>query len=287
MANKYTKISNAPTKSVDDLYSRPGSINRSYDSLITTDGSIYNISLLGQYFIEKCPYADNTIYTVLKPDPEVSEFTYYGTLNDNITSAKLFIEGPASKIYSQMVINKPGVNSPVPITVNLTENNTVYKPYKNALISSLILSADNFDELPAKNTKIFKHIKFENAPIEYLALYDSGVQSLEIKNCDNLTKCIFGKFDSISTIIINGTNCTGSIRINKVSDYPMIDIMLNNCIPHIEIHGNGNTILNEANCKISNNNTKSICFINCNVSDSLITKLENEKVEVIKIKKAV
>lgn len=280
MADNYIKISKIPYILADDALSISG---KNDTGILLTDGTLYHLGDIIKYQIDECICPDNMIYISLVPT--YSEFSFSGLLHDSISTARIFVESPATNLYTQLPITQNG-SSNIMVTIDLREPSGIsYKASKNVIISSVKDTVFNSTEAAKVNT--FKKLTFSNNNIDYLELHDSTLQSLEIHNCKQLTKCIIGEFTNISNISIKGNLCYGGIRIGTLSDNPIINITDNNHLTHIEFRGNGITTITDTNCIINGNSIKSVCFINCDVSDILISQLENKNIEVIKIKKAV
>lgn len=280
MADNYIKISKVPCILMADVLSASGKNNV---GILSTDGTLYHLGEIIKYRIDECVCPDNMIYVSLVPTH--SEFSFSGILYNSISAARVFVECPATNLYAQLPITQNG-ETPNTIAVDLHEPSGIsYKASKNVIISSIKDTVSDSNSAAEVNT--FKKLTFSNNNIDYLELHDSTLQSLEIHNCKQLTKCIIGEFNNISNISIKGNLCYGGIRIGTLSDNPIINITDNNHLTHIEFRGNGMTTITNTNCIIKGNSIKSVCFINCDVSDILISQLENKNIEVIKIKKAV
>lgn len=280
MDNNYIKISKIPCILMDDILISTG---KNTTGILSTDSNLYNLGEILKYQIDECVCPDNMIYISLVPNQ--SEFSFSGILHDSISTARIFVEGLATNLYTQLPISRNGETANT-VMVDLHEPGGIsYKASKNAIISSIKDTVFNANAAAKVNS--FKKLTFASSNIDYLELHDSTLQILEIHNCKQLTKCIFGEFNNITTVSIKETLCYGGIRIGILSDNPIINISDNNQLTHIEFRGNGVTTLTESNCIIKGHSIKSICFINCSVSDTLINQLENKNIEVIKIKKAV
>lgn len=280
MADNYIKISKVPCILTADALSVSGKNNA---GILSTDGTLYHFGEIMKYRIDECVCPDNMIYISLVPT--LSELSFSGILHDSISTARVFVEGPATNLYEQLPIARNG-ETPVVIAIDLSESSGIsHKASKNVIISSIKDTV--FDSTEAAKVNNFKKLTFSGNNIDYLELCDSTLQSLEVHNCKQLTKCVLGKFNNISNVSFKGNLCYGGIRIGMLSDNPMINIIDNNQLTHIEFHGNGITELTDTNCVIKGRSIKSVCFINCEVSETLVNQLENKNIEVIKIKKAV
>ena len=280
MADNYIKISKVPCILAADALSVSG---KNDAGILSTDGTLYNLGEIMKYHIDECVCPDNMIYISLVPT--LSELSFSGILHDSISTARVFVEGPATNLYTQLPITRDG-ETPNIIAIDLHEPGGVsYKAAKNVIISSIKDTV--FDSTEAAKINSFKKLTFSGNNIDYLELCDSTLQSLEVHNCKQLTKCVLGEFNGISNISIKENLCYGGIRIGTLSDNPIINITDNNQLTHIEFRGNGITELTDTNCVIKGRSIKSVCFINCKVSEALLNQLENKNIEVIKIKKAV
>lgn len=283
MTDNYIKISQLPETSFlaeNNLLS---------DNLYTIDNSLISVNNLGGCIITDCLLPDNTIKLALSPG--ITKFEVLLTpKNTEKTTELYYVINDVIMEWVPVVIGTP--NSFTIIENNQTINNVVLSScsYINteqeAVTELLSLISDN----EFTNINIFKSINFTNTPIAFLELNDSTLQELYINECSGLKSCILGEFDSLEKITITNTKCHTNIRIGKLSNSPIINLE-NNQLHHIEFIGNGLTTLTKNNCKVisqqNEKKLKSVCFINCNISDDLLTELKNNNVIVYNLKKAV
>lgn len=275
MADNYIKISQLPdTEFTIDNSKYP-------DNFYSTNHTIIGINELAGCIISDCTLPNNTIKLVLESNS--NKFSLKAVPYDQEKINELHYE-----------LNGTMINW-LPITDNEIIN--IYIDEHGQTINNVTLSgcsykinndSTNYSYFSYKN--ILKNISFSNTPIAFLELNDSTLQELYINKCSGLKSCILGEFDSLEKITITNTKCHTNIRIGKLSNSPVINLE-NNQLHHIEFIGNGLTTLTKDNCKIisqrDKKKLKSVCFINCNITNDLLADLRNNNVIVYNLKKAV
>lgn len=283
MADNYIKISQLP----DTGYYNDNS--KLADNLYTTGNSVISINNLANCIISDCLLPDNTVKIVLKPNTNAFEISVIPYNPDKIT--ELYYTFNENKMGWEQVLNGSSNNFTI-IENNQIINNIVLSGWAYDIVEEQEPVTDLISQQSDNgfiNTNIFKSISFNNTPIMFLELNDSTLEELRIINCSSLKSCILGEFNNLNEITITKTKCHTNIRIGKLSNSPIINLE-NNQLNHIEFIGNGLTRLTSDNCKIikqqNKKKLKSVCFINCNISDELLTELQNNNVIVYNLKRA-